>query len=328
MNFTENYSAQVNPFPKLPEIDHNKLDANETLKWINAHPKDMQPHIAEIAQKVEHVSFHAFTNNLKDGFNQFNKMLKQDVVEDYMIMVEPGKSNQWMCELALPSLKVNPTQIHPLGKKGVNFQAYLHDQKRNKTPYYPSTLVFFDDGIYSGKQMSSYVKGVFDAITAFNREALNRNEDQIEYPKIHIIAPYATEFGEKMIYKVNEANSKNITLSCHERIKTLAEVLTPDTAAHLNATWWKDDPRNDKNEFTSAFQKGAESRGNIWFDHKVPNWLSFAFPLECGIVTDHDGKILNGTLVRNPENEPVFLKAPGKEYSPIPATIPPYKGVS
>lgn len=326
MNNIQGYKTQINIDPILPQKDHNKLDANETIKWINAHPKDMQDSISELAKKVEHISFNKFNANFQLGINSLNALIRRRQVRDYMVMVEPGKSNQWMCEIAYPQLHEKPTQIYSLGKKGVNFNTYLTEEKASESPYYPNTVVLFDDGIYSGKQMSSFIKGVFDAVKDFNQKAAQRKEELIENPEIVVIAPYATEFGEKTIYSVNEAHKDKINLPPHVRIKTLAETLTPYTTDQLNNSLWTGDPRDlYTNKFSLPYQRGAESRGNIWFDHKIPNWLSFVHALEYGIVTDSNGKTLNGEIVKNAENEPVFNVISDQKYSPIPATTPPYK---
>lgn len=325
MENSQRYKTPISFDPALPLLNNNLLNADQTLKWINAHPRDMQGSIGELAMKVEHISFNEFNENFKVGICSLNALIKHEKVHDYMVMVEPGKSNQWMCEIAYPLLSKTPTQIYSLGKRGINFHTFLADEQAKQTPHYPDTVVFFDDGIYSGKQMSSYVKGVFTAIKNFNQEATKRKEDEIEYPQIVIISPYTTEFGEKTLYTVNEENKDKIYLTPHEKIKTLAETLTPYAANQLNQSLWKSDPRDNANKFSLPYQRGAESRGNIWFDHKIPNWLSFVHALEYGIVTDTHGNTLNGDIVKNVENEPVFNAFSDQKYSPIPATTPPYK---
>jgi hypothetical protein len=89
---------------------------------------------------------------------------------------------------------------------------------------------------------------------------------------------------------------------------------------------WKSDPRDpETNAFKFAYQSGVNSRGNIWFDHKIPNWLSFVFALESGVVTNSDGSLVNGEVSFNEQKEPVFNAIADQHYAPIPFTVPPYK---
>jgi hypothetical protein len=141
-----------------------------------------------------------------------------------------------------------------------------------------------------------------------------------------VIAPYATEFGEETLFRVNENERDKIHLAPHEKIKTLSEVLSPSTAFNLDRTLWKEELLDPAaHTFKVGYQKGASSRGNIWFDHKIPNWFSFVYALEAGVVTGKDGSLINGRITKNSSNEPVFIPLPGQDYAPIPKTIPPYK---
>lgn len=326
MSVNTNYKVHLSEYPQFPVENHNRLDADETLRWINAHPSEMQGYVSELANRVEHISFSEFNQNFNGGINFLNSLTKQDSLNDYMLMVEPGKSNQWMAEIAMSQLSTKPTQIYSLGNKGSNFINYLNEQRPAERPYYPNTVVFFDDGIYSGKQMSLFIKGVFDAFKEFNANASKENLDEIEQPDVVVVAPYATAWGVQNILKVNENESDKIQFCPHNKINTLAETLTPYTADRLNATLWKNDPRDtETNAFKFPCQNGVNSRGNIWFDHKIPNWLSFVFALEAGIVTDSDGSLLNGKVSFNQQHEPTFDAIANQQFAPIPSTLPPYK---
>jgi hypothetical protein len=316
------YQGQLS-LPAYPVEGHNQLDSNEVNRWIGAHPDSLKPALYELSQKVEHISYPTFDSNFKTGIHYLNGRIKKETIDDYMVMIENGKSNKWMAEIALTQLDKPPTQVYSLGKKGIQFKEYIKEQSQSEKPYYPSTVVFFDDGIYSGKQMSNFIKGIFDAIKEHNKET--GEDEQISLPNVEIIAPYATEFGEKMLYTVNAEEKDLISLCDHERIKTLAEVLHPGTQVILDGTLWKKDPRDETRGFSTPYQRGVNSRGNIWFDHKIPNWLSFVHAMEFGIVTGEDGSPLNGTISRNEANEPIFHPLEGKRFSPIPKTIPPYK---
>ena len=322
MALTINYRTQLYNHPNTPLENGNQLDPDQVNKWIGAHPNHLRESVKELTNHVEHISFSQFQEKFDVGINFFNQCISQaEISQDYLVMVEPGKSNMWMAELAIPKLDIPPTQVTSLGKKGSEYGDYLHEQEQADDAYFPNTVVFFDDGIYSGKQMSNFIKGVYDATETFN----HKHTKQIPTPEVVVICPYATEFGEKTIYSVNQKNRERVRISPHEKIKTLSEVLSPTMVMDLEKTLWASDPRNLDGHFSNAYQQGTHSRGNIWLDHKIPNWLSFAFPLEAGVVTGMDGQPLNGTIAKNPDNEPLFIANENQAYQPIPKTIPPYK---
>jgi hypothetical protein len=319
------YDVTLNPYPLVPINNHNELNEVEVGRWIGAHPAQMRESLSELSKKVEHISFNVFDSNFQTGISFFNKLLRDEKVTDYIVMVEPGKSNQWLAEIALPKLVQQPTQITDLGKKGAAYSAYLLKEENKKKPYIPNSVVFFDDGIYSGKQMASHIQGVLEATHQFNKNRILHGLEEIVTPNIIVVCPYATEFGERTIRKINANDSELIQMSPHEKIKTLAEVVSESTREVLEKTLWLDDPRDrDTNLWTTPFRQGTQSRGNIWFDHKIPNWLSFVHALEAGIVTGLDGMPMNGRLTKNENNEPIFIPEKGKSYAPIPETIQPY----
>lgn len=318
------YSVAIGNNPKIPVEGHNRLNPNEVQRWISAHPRELQTSVAELSSRVEHISFPTFLSHFQEGVDLLNDWFQKERIDDYMIMVEPGKSNQWMAEIAFPQLQKKPNEVYSLGKKGSHYEEYLQKELATDIPYFPSTIVYFDDGIYSGKQMSNFIKGVLEATKKVNQELAAKGKDLIQIPQVIVIAPYATENGVQLIYKTNGDFESPIFFSPHERIKTVAEVIS-STALHiLNNSIWKEDPRDLINgEFLHEFRRGGHTRGNIWFDHKIPNWLSFVQPLEFGIVSGLDGQPINGSLIEDLQGEPVFNST--SPYAPIPRTIPPYK---
>jgi hypothetical protein len=319
------FRIPLSPNPPEPVEKSNVLDEQELNRWISAHPKPLRQPLNHLSSSIKHIPYSEFRQNFADGIDSFNKKFvssTSDPLNDYLVFVEPHKSNQWLAELAYPDLIQKPNQVLPLGKKGSDYIHYLQGEKNSPTPYFPSTVVFFDDGIYSGKQMSTFIEGIIQATHTFNNERSSRGDDPVPVPHVTVIAPYATEFGEKLIFEKNK--NVAIDLSPHQRIVSLAEVTSPLDQKILEGSLWKSDPRDEQGAFTRPYQRGMESRGNIWFDHKIPNWLSFAFPLEEGVVTGVDGEILNGTIA-DPSDDPSFTPNGDVSYKPIPKTVPPYK---
>lgn len=213
-----------------------------------------------------------------------------------------------------------PSEAFELGKKGGAFKAHLHSFHEGgaKTP---SQLVFFDDGMYSGKQMSTFVSEVVKAA----KEA----SEPGTLLTVYVICPYMTDFGKEKLELVAKENSDvRFEIMGTHKISTIAEVMDSDEDIKaLTHILWKEELSEESGDFKDAYKKGPYSRGNIWFDHKVPNFLSFIQAIEDGAVYDTEGNLTNGHYERNSQNEPVFIPNEGAiHYRPIPVTQPPYKG--
>lgn len=308
------------------------LDMEAAVKWIEAQPKDTHPAFKDLVSNVKKVDFETFYSNFLTVVAYVNEKMEKEAKEGkYMILlVEPLKSNKWLAELALPFLKIPPMNVAVLGKKGTAYfeelEKFGKEQELTGKDAFPKSLVFFDDGVYSGKQMATFVETVFKSTDKYNELRIKAGKKPIPIPNVTVACPYMTEAGERKILKTNEKWSKHLSLSPHEKIETLDKVLQKESCDVLSKIIWKNDPRNEDNTFKEAHLAGPYSRGNIWFDHKVPNYMSFVESIEFGVVYDEFGNPTNGNFGEDIKGDFTFIpNRNGAVFNILPSDEPPYK---
>jgi hypothetical protein len=311
------------PIPSKPrELKRKIVDA-----WIEAQPESMRPAFKDLIQNVERVSFDTFYDNFLHVVSYVNEKIEKGEIDGtyIVLLVEPRKSNKWLAELALPFLNILPNDVASLGKKGKDYNSYLNQLEADHKTF-PKSLIFFDDGIYSGKQMSTFVNSVFESSNKYNEERASKGLEPIPIPHVTVACPYMTKYGEKKILDDNKKWSDYLDLSPHQEIHTLDEVLGEKSKQVLSDSIWKSDPRNEDGSFKENSKSGPKSRGNIWFDHKVPNYMSFVDAIEFGVVYDESGDIINGKFIEDEQGERIFILDSGKQFfDMLPQYPPPYK---
>ena len=115
----KNYYIQLDANPYVPTRS-NKPDNTKAQLWIDAHPDIKSQKVAAlIVDNTTHIPFDTFKTALSKSVQNFNDSLQEG--EKYIIAVyeerEPGskktieKSNKWVVEHALSSLKQLPEQV-------------------------------------------------------------------------------------------------------------------------------------------------------------------------------------------------------------------------
>lgn len=309
-----------------------EMDLKVAAKWIAAQPKEAQPAFEDLVNHVKRVDFETFYSNFLSVVAYVNEKIEKEAAEGkyVILLVEPFKSNKWLAELALPFLKIPPLNVAALGKKGTAYFEELEklgkEQAMTGKDSFPKSLVFFDDGVYSGKQMATFVKSVFESTERFNEIRKREGKEPIPIPNITVACPYMTEAGEKKILNTNEKWAKYLSLSPHEKIETLDKVLAKESCDVLSEIIWKNDPRKEDNTFKEDHLAGPYSRGNIWFDHKVPNYMSFVEAIEFGVVYDDSGRPTNGKFGKDHRGDFTFLHDTiHPQFNILPTDEPPYK---
>ena len=328
---SKSFFTKLNSTVPIPSKSR-ELDMIAAAKWISAQPKGVQPAFQDLVDHVKRVDFETFYSNFLNVVSFVNEKIEKEASEGkyIILLVEPLKSNKWLAELALPFLKIPPMNVAALGKKGTAYMEELEkfgkEQEKTGKDSFPKSLVFFDDGVYSGKQMATFVNSVFESTEKYNEIRKKEGKEPIPIPNVTVACPYMTEAGEKKILNTNEKWAKYLTLSPHEKIETLDKVLTKESCAVLSEIIWKNDPRKEDNTFKEDHLAGPYSRGNIWFDHKVPNYMSFVEAIEFGIVYDESGRPTNGTFGIDQKEGFTFLHdTTHPVFNILPSDEPPYK---
>lgn len=274
-NHESGYVARISKTPNKPtnnfEEDYNISGAAE---WVSRHEEKYQPALSELLEKVKRISYDNFREQLKLSLRNALGQLGVNSVPGYaafldraVVLVEHKKSNQWVAEIAREKLGFKPKHNYRLGSKDANkFVEHIteHAGPKEKKDLKDKVIFLFDDESYSGKQMTDHVK------------ALLRLKKTLQFDKICVIVPYMTDHAKDGLMETvrKTRNVGNVVIASAAKIDTVAESVKLKNKKLLTELWWSKE----------ATDKGANSKGVIWFDHKVPNDQSFIGSIEKGNV--------------------------------------------
>lgn len=262
----------------------NPIDWVKAEEWISAHPEGVARDAARaLVQETRHISQEEFETALKQAALKFNGEMG---AEDYVIFVQPRKSNKWVAEMVLPDMDYLPEQVYDL-------TPFNHLENSLDGIANIRRLVFFDDAIYSGSQMNGYILGsIYDA-KKVGADPANFTVD--------IIVPFTTEFGRDHILNTikNVYPEMKVTLHTTEVMPSATETLSKHGPEVV--------------DYVGKLYQGTDSKTLTYFDHKIPDHVSTTYEAYAGHVHDADGKILKNA-------DDFVIQIPF-----IQKTIPPYK---
>ena len=262
-----------------------------TEGWIATHPENVQDAVRAVASRIERIPYTTFLGTLRDSVQSTSEALSKlytrsfDSSSDAIVLVEGRKSNKWVAELALKYGGFDAHAYYHLGEKDARgFSDYFErlnpiQLRAAQAEFKNRTIVLFDDGSYSGKQMSDHINKVKEVVSKY----------KLGVKAIAVIVPYMTDYAAGLIATAAEpprrGRSVPVVISSHERIPTLADIPNTEQAPHrttLLNMWYGGD--------TSIAQK----LGLIWHDFKVPNDQSFPGPIINGSVYNDKGVSIKG----------------------------------
>lgn len=266
---------------------------SQAKAWIKAHHEYYQPALKALTKNIVRIKHSNFKQHLHEAVKHFNGELAKTTDQSYIALVQPGKSNQWVAELALQYVANEPTESLSLGEKQAkDFCQYL--DTISKTHEVAKRIVLFDDASYSGTQLTEHVKAIFDKFKELGKKA----------PTVHVVAPFATQHAYRKLRALPQYEEGQLKLSIHAKIKSVADVLSSDHVARLKELYgWSD----------GAIE--TEGRGVTYFDHKIPNGMSFVEPFATGSVYPGRG-----------DHQLSKEKIDNTHYINLPPVKPPYKG--
>lgn len=281
--------------PALPQPVSKTLDKVAATGWINSHSTPYQQALRELIENVEFICAEQFQKQLNRSIESFKIQLSERSVKDYTLLVEPKKSNQWVAELAYSRLP-KPCYLSRLGiKNAAEFRNELSTQSglQKNIDVIPKNIVLFDDGSFSGTQITEHVTAIFNELKQ------NYKIDNSKMPHIYVVIPYMTQYALKRLQgEVDKLHlGDHLHVAEHIQMRTVQN-LSLATREKIKELYWPKEA------------EGNEQHGLFYFAHKVPNDMSFPGPLAKGTV-------LNGTAQR----APITAK-----FAIIPSSIqPPYK---
>ncbi len=282
---TGSYAANVPIGPPRP-VCSNELDPVMAELWVAAHSSPEAKSAARAAlQAIKHISQKEFEETLHSCVLRFNEQLTPGT--EYWTISWANKSNQWAFGLALPHLTTPPSRIL---ERDLAYATLDRSFKLALSHSTPQALVLFDDGIYSGIQMQGIIGELSQLFLSHN----------MAVPPIYVVCAYATKVGQEFVQKTRGINVK---LIIGQEIPSFWEQILKQKNG--NAHW------HTIRQMGGVGDVGdIRGVGSYYFDHKVPDYMSFPCFITDGLV-----RSINGACE-------------SKRYQIIPATTPPYKKFS
>ncbi|MBS0624536.1 MAG: hypothetical protein JSS32_00625 [Verrucomicrobia bacterium] len=225
--------------PPLPQS--HPLQPRGVEGWINGHCFFQRPMARKIMKMVRHIPYGEFKTALLSTVRHFNSKIEglPPNDRDYIAIARNYKSNGWVTDLVLPHLTHLPTAIVNWDSS-VKYFRKTHNVKR---------VVLFDDATYSGSQLSYMISTLVDLKMDFSPDPAF---------KIYAAVPFMTN-PERVVH---DSIRPYVEIMEHVHLQTVGEAFSEAECRVLE----------------SQYDLSQESRGSMgltYFDHKVPDYLSF-----------------------------------------------------
>lgn len=256
--------------PDVPiPIESKDFDRSQLEKFINLHPSDkLRELLSRLLAEINYVSFTEFTNALATQIEYINSHFTD---RDFVIVntdTERGKSpksDHWATAIAKPNLKVKPNAVVMVSKLG----EHLSQNPDTKN------IVIFDDCCYSGEQIRQLINGIW-----------REKPEKTKALNTYVAVPYMTHDSEKTIQETGRRTGIKTTLIQHRNIPNIEEIMSKlfkgagleKNKKLLDLVW-------DTGERVTVL-----SNTLTYFQHKVPDHISFPAYLREGNVVDYDSK--------------------------------------
>ncbi len=245
-----------NTFKNYP-LDHS-FDMNQVELFISKADPNVQDICRKIINNTQHISFEKFIMNFNKIINELLLFINKDrpifiLIDNDMGEDHTFKSNYWL---------YNYVSSYIQFKTNNNCEIKLIFNTENKLLQNEDTIIFIDDCIYSGSQMS-------DTISRME----NNNKLKLTY---YILVPYISNKGFDLIVKeFNELENRN--KYCELKIPTnynnlilINNILNKDELLILEQYYFK------KTSINNSYL--------IYFDHKLADTYSTITHFYLGIV--------------------------------------------
>lgn len=253
--------------PLLPvQYQETGIEDAQFDRWVEAYKPKYRKPLSQLKDAITHVSHTAFTQALKDTVFQFNHYKMQ--MEDFccICLVQPGKSQKWVTEIAR-KLDFKAREYFCLGEQGADGLEFALKSVSHEHAKYFRHIAIIDDGSFSGNQMANNISRAHDI--------LRRKFGESSF--FHILIPYVTETAHRRIRSLSELGIK-INLYHSEIMPVVASAVNRRALPLLMDVLWPKATEFEK-------QQKTHTTALYWFDHKIPNEMSFPYVVTHGIVT-------------------------------------------
>lgn len=267
-----------------------KIETNTLKKWIEAHERAIQPGARTLVRATTYIPHEVFIAAFKQTIEDFESNIANDPNFQYLSVIEPAKSLVWMNDIAKGLLKKKPEKEATISKFGEFLETVIKIQNVSSAVAlnFLKNIVVFDDGIYSGKQITGFIVHIKTEIEKSNKI----NSVKLPMPNFIVACPFITEKGAERIRKLAQDIFVNVTIVGHRCIETLNQALR-----RLRVSQGVIDKVQQLRISSIGLEKEIMDMKKNWgdigmcfFDHKIPDYLSFPKNLSQGIVMKMDGE--------------------------------------
>jgi hypothetical protein len=249
-------------------LDHS-FDMNQVELFI----KEADPKVQNICRKIikntQHISFEKFIMNLNKIINELLLFIAKDrpifiLIDDNNWMLGENykfKSNYWLFNYVSSYIKF---------KTNNNCDIKLISNTENNLLQNGDTIIFIDDCIYSGDQMSGTISRM-----------QNYNKLKLTY---YILVPFISDTGLKLINKMFN-KSINRKYYC-----TLKIPLNYNNITNINDVLSIDELKLLKEYY--IFFQDINNKYLIYFDHKLADTISTITLFYLGVVPNNYNKYI------------------------------------
>ncbi|MDQ2994384.1 MAG: hypothetical protein M3R00_05500 [Pseudomonadota bacterium] len=223
-------SISANP-PLVSRRDIDMRAAQQTIDRL-ASPAHAEVLKEFLQTRVMHITMPHFMQALNECCMQFNYWLMNNPeFQDYTVLYQNGRSQQWVTSLALRYLYILPRYDQKFQLTGLQSLKSIHQHPERKT------YVLFDDHAISGSQLCEQVLGRF-------YEVLDEKKSNEKY-RLIIITPFMTTKAYKKVTSAAEGSYRDvmdvkiITSRIIPSINQL--VLNDERKTILQEIFWRDE---------------------------------------------------------------------------------------
>lgn len=262
------YDWEVTTLPReLPDVEDRSPDMSQYDTWAGTKATNGTDRtiLSNVKSNLQHVSYDTFSGSVGTCVAEFGKTAPSH----YVAFVEPGKSQTWVTSIAM-EYGLRPDLLLRIGEEGANMLPTSLDMLGPEN-FPPTTkdIVIVDNGAFTGNQMANNITSANSILTktfGFSRDPYH----------FHVIVPYTTAKADQKILSAGKTGAKVHLYSLSRKMPVVSDVIHP-----------RDQARASK--LLGFMPERVDSTALTFFDHKIPNSMSFPSGLErAGFIPNQE----------------------------------------
>jgi hypothetical protein len=139
----------IKPAEEYHVPETRSIDFELASQWVDAHTTPEGKDLAmKLLDNIKILTFDQFQIDLSEMADGVDSQIQG---EDYVLLVDPGRSSEYIASLITPKLKHQPKAI-------LNIASDYYVEMESERLRGVKKVVFLDDGAFSGSQIESYIR--------------------------------------------------------------------------------------------------------------------------------------------------------------------------